>query len=50
MGYVLSISIGQFKKLQKENNVEFDEETYFVNTIYDSKKGLMLDSEEDGFY
>jgi CRISPR-associated endonuclease/helicase Cas3 len=50
MGYVLSISIGQFKKLQKENNVEFDEETYFVNTLYDSKKGLMLDSEEDGFY
>lgn len=49
MGYVLSISIGQFKKLQKENNVEFDEETYFVNTIYDSKKGLILDSEEDGF-
>lgn len=50
MGYVLSISIGQFKKLQKENNVEFDEETYFVNTIYDSEKGLILDSEEDGFY
>jgi len=50
MGYILSISVGQFKKLEKENNVEFDEDTYFVSTVYDSRKGLMLELEDDGFY
>ncbi|MCK9150524.1 CRISPR-associated helicase Cas3' [Methanobacterium alcaliphilum] len=50
MSYILSISIVQFKKLEKENNVEFDQDTYFVNAVYDPKKGLMLEQEEDTFY
>ena len=50
MGYMLSISVGQFKKLEKEDNVDFDEDTYFVNTIYDEKLGLRLDQEESSFF
>lgn len=49
MSYFLSISIGQFKKLEKENNVELDGKTYFVDAKYDSKLGLMLEAEEDPF-
>lgn len=49
MSYFLSISIGQFNKLAKENNVELDEDTYFVDARYDSKLGLMLESEDDPF-
>ena len=50
MGYMLSISVGQFKKLEKEDNVDFDKDTYFVNTIYDEKLGLRLDQEESSFF
>lgn len=46
MSYILHISVGQFKKLEKENNVEYDGDTYFVNMVYDEKLGLRLDMEE----
>ncbi|AEG18429.1 CRISPR-associated helicase/endonuclease Cas3 [Methanobacterium paludis] len=49
MSYILSISINQFKKLENEDNVEFDNETYFVNMVYDEKLGLRLDLEESSF-
>jgi CRISPR-associated endonuclease/helicase Cas3 len=49
MSYILSISVGQFKKLENEDNVEFDKETYFVNMVYDEKLGLRLDLEESSF-
>jgi len=47
MSYFLSISIGQFKKLEKNGNVELDNDTYFVNAFYDKKVGLKLDTEEN---
>jgi len=47
MSYTLSISVGQFKKLENENNVEYDRDTYFVNVLYDEKIGLLLNEEED---
>jgi CRISPR-associated endonuclease/helicase Cas3 len=47
MSYFLSISIGQFNKLAKENNVELDEDTYFVTAFYDKKLGLKLNAEEE---
>ena len=49
MSYFLSISIGQFKKLERANNVELDRKTYFVDAKYDNRLGLMLDVEEDPF-
>ena len=47
MGYCLSISKGQFFKLQKDNNVEFDlnSNTYFIDVKYDSELGLKLSDE-----
>jgi CRISPR-associated endonuclease/helicase Cas3 len=47
MSYFLSIGIGQFKKLEKENNVELDKNTYFVNAFYDKRLGLKLNTEDD---
>ena len=47
MSYILHISTRQFKKLEKEDNIEHDMETYFVNMVYDEKVGLRLDREED---
>lgn len=44
MSYFLSISVGQFKKFEKEGRVEFDKNTYFVDAYYDNKIGLSLDS------
>ncbi|MBI4813120.1 MAG: CRISPR-associated helicase/endonuclease Cas3, partial [Methanobacterium sp.] len=49
MSYFLSISVGQFKKLEAENRVDFDKKTYFVDAEYDDKVGLMLDTEENSF-
>lgn len=50
MSYILSISVGQFKKLETENNVEYDMDTYFVNMVYDEKLGLRLDREESSIW
>lgn len=47
MSYFLSISIGQFKKLEKRGDVELYNDTYFVNTFYDNRSGLKLEIEED---
>ena len=47
MSYFLSISIGQFKKLEKSGNIELDNDTYFVNVSYNKKLGLQLDKEEN---
>jgi len=49
MSYFLSISVGQFKKLEGENRVDFDKETYFVDAEYNERVGLMLDVEGDAF-
>jgi len=49
MSYFLSINIGQFKKLEAESRVDFDNKTYFVDAEYDSRIGLMLNASEDLF-
>ena len=49
MSYFLSISIGQFKKFERNDNVELDGKTYFVDAFYDKKLGLVLEEEEDTF-
>ncbi len=50
MSYFLSITIGQFKKLENKGNIELDGETYFVDAKYDNKLGLMLDEDEDTMF
>ena len=47
MGYCLSISKGQFHKLNKENNVEIIDNNVFINVKYDSQLGLLLSDEEN---
>ena len=49
MGYCLSISKGQFSKLNNENNIEFVDNNIFINVKYDSELGLLLSDEEDNF-
>lgn len=49
MGYCLSISTGQFMKLNNENNVEFVDNNYFIDIKYDSELGLLLSDEESNF-
>ncbi|KYC46589.1 MAG: CRISPR-associated nuclease/helicase Cas3 [Candidatus Methanofastidiosum methylothiophilum] len=46
MSYFLSINIRQFKKLEKEDKVELDGKTYFVDVKYDNELGLMLEKED----
>ena len=43
MSYHTSISVGQYKKLEKESKIEIDKNTYFVNVPYEKKLGLILD-------
>lgn len=52
MKYIVSISIGQYKKLINNNQVQIDSDTIFVSVDYDSKLGLLLDSEKSilGFF
>jgi CRISPR-associated endonuclease/helicase Cas3 len=47
MSYFTSISIGQYKKLEKESRVELDQHTRFVNVPYDKKLGLLLGEERN---
>ena len=42
MSYFTSISIGQYKKLEKESRIEMDQHTKFVNVPYDKRLGLLL--------
>lgn len=46
ISYFTSISLGQYKKLERENNVEIERGTRFVNTRYDKNLGLFLDEED----
>lgn len=46
MKYIVSISIGQYKKLLNNNQVHVDSDTIFVSVEYDSELGLLLGSEE----
>jgi CRISPR-associated endonuclease/helicase Cas3 len=46
ISYFTSISLGQYKKLERENNVEIERGTRFVNTRYDKNFGLFLDEED----
>lgn len=50
MAYTLSVTSGQFKKLNNENNVEEVENTYFINVKYDSELGLLIDEEESNIF
>jgi CRISPR-associated endonuclease/helicase Cas3 len=45
ISYFASISLGQYKKLERDNNVEIKNGTRFVNARYDKKLGLLLDEE-----
>lgn len=47
MSYNLSLTVKQFNKLRNEDNVEYVEDTFFINCKYDSKLGLLIDEEED---
>lgn len=47
MGYCLSISEGQYHKMNKLNNIEKIDDHLFINVKYDSKLGLFLSDEED---
>lgn len=46
MAYTLSLTVNQFLRLQKENNIEFVEGTFFIDCKYDSELGLLIDEEE----
>ncbi len=46
LGYFTSISVGQFKKLEKENRIIQEQDTFFVNSEYNTELGILL-AEED---
>jgi CRISPR-associated endonuclease/helicase Cas3 len=46
MKYVVSISVGQYKKLKTNNQIQIDSNMIFVSVEYDSELGLLLDSED----
>ena len=46
MKYIVSISVGQYKKLMHNNQLEIDSDMIFASVDYSSKLGLLLDSEE----
>ncbi|MCQ1536945.1 CRISPR-associated helicase Cas3' [Methanosarcina sp. KYL-1] len=46
MKYVVSISIGQYKKLIHNNQIEIDSDMIFASVDYSSELGLLLDSGE----
>lgn len=47
MGFCLSISVGQYRKMLKLGNIEKVDNHLFVNVKYDSELGLLLSDEED---
>ncbi|MCQ2738255.1 MAG: CRISPR-associated helicase Cas3', partial [archaeon] len=49
MAYTLSLTVNQFLRLSKENNVQLIEGTYFINCLYDSNLGLLIDEEESNY-
>ncbi|KKG13764.1 CRISPR-associated protein Cas3 [Methanosarcina sp. 2.H.T.1A.6] len=46
MKYVVSINVGQYKKLKYNNQIQIDSDMIFASVDYSSKFGLLLDSEE----
>ena len=46
MAYTVSISKNQFHISNKNNNIEFVEDTFFINCVYDSQLGLLMDEDE----
>lgn len=46
MKYIVSINIGQYKKLMQNNQIMIDSDTLFASVDYSSKLGLLLNSEE----
>lgn len=50
MGYCLSISQGQYHRLNNQDNVEKIDGHIFVNVKYDSQLGLCLSDEEDNIF
>ncbi|MBT9145789.1 MAG: CRISPR-associated endonuclease/helicase Cas3 [candidate division WS2 bacterium] len=46
MSYFTSISVGQYKRLERGNNVDICNSTRFVNAKYDGRLGLILDEAE----
>jgi len=46
MKYIVSITIGQYKKLIQNNQIDFDSDTVFASVDYNSELGLLLDSED----
>lgn len=47
MSYFTSISVGQFKKLEKDNKVEKDNNTHFIDVKYTPELGLILGEQND---
>jgi len=52
MKYVVSISVGQYKKLKTNNQIQIDSNMIFASVDYNSELGLLLDSEDTimGFF
>ncbi len=47
--YTVSISVGQYKKLQHNNQIQIDSDMLFASVDYSSELGLLLDSEDSIF-
>lgn len=46
ISYFTSVSLGQYKKLERENKIEIENGTRFVNAQYDNNFGLWLEEED----
>lgn len=46
MKYVVSISVGQYKKLKTNNQIQIESDTIFASVDYNSELGLLLNSED----
>jgi len=46
MKYIVSINVGQYKKLKHNNQIQIDSDMIFASVDYSSELGLLLDSEE----
>ncbi|HII80461.1 MAG TPA: CRISPR-associated helicase Cas3' [Methanosarcina sp.] len=52
MKYVVSISVGQYKKLMSNNQIQIDSDMIFASVDYSSKLGILLDPNDSimGFF
>ena len=46
MKYIVSISVGQYRKLIENNQIQVDSGTVFASVDYSSELGLLMDSGE----